>query len=108
MAKSVITNQYSAALTATGVSGGFVALEDTDNMDGRFNFSVWGTFVGTFRVLRSFDGGTTKLPCTDSAGAAVTFSGPLTIVMIEPENGVTYYIEVTAYTSGSIFYRFSK
>jgi len=30
---------------------------------GHFNFSIWGTFVATITVQRSFDDGTTWLDC---------------------------------------------
>ena len=74
---------------------------------GSFNFSLWGTFAGTVRIERSFDNGTTWLPMT-VLGSAVTFTGPATETFEEPEAGVLYRVNCTAFTSGTINYRVSQ
>ena len=98
-------NTTSGALTA--VSNGVTYTAGRGYGDGRFNLSVFGTFVGTVRVERSFDSGVTWLPCTN-AGTVVTFTAPFTEVLIEPEDAVQYRLACTAYTSGTINYRFSQ
>ena len=39
-----------------------------------FNVSIWGTFVGTVALERSFDGCTTWLNCTKTDGTANSFT----------------------------------
>lgn len=75
---------------------------------GAFNASLWGTFVGTVILERSFDGGTTFLPCAiDTAGDPNAYSAPMSVVINEPEPGVFYRFRCSAYTSGTINYRLS-
>lgn len=93
------------SFTATGQSPVFSPARGQGN--GRFNGSVWGTFVGTVRFERSFDNGVTWLPATQ-AGSPVTFTAPFTEVLIEPEADVLYRLNCTAYTSGTINYRISQ
>ncbi|HEX9446804.1 MAG TPA: hypothetical protein VF920_02455 [Dongiaceae bacterium] len=74
-----------------------------------FNIALWGTFVGTVAVERSFDGGTTFLPVArDTSGTAATFTAPTSLSISEPERGVLYRLNCTAYTSGTINYRLSQ
>jgi hypothetical protein len=75
---------------------------------GVFNISVWGTFVGTAVIQRSFDGGTTWISLTDVAGTANAYTAPFSLMADEPEIGVAYRINCTAYTSGTINWRFSQ
>jgi hypothetical protein len=88
-------------------------------------FSCWGPFnvvlygnagpngamVGTVRLERSFDGGTTWVVCgVGGAGsqASYTLNGAdISVVAAEPEKGVLYRLNCTAYTSGTINYRMS-
>ena len=102
------SNVVSGVLAAVGDSKSkpFVPRAMTDTGVREFNFTLTGTFVGSARVLRSFDG-TNWSPCT-SAGAAVTFTAPCTEVLKEPEPGVQYAVDVTALTSGSVNWRFSQ
>lgn len=72
-----------------------------------FNVSLWGVFVGTVQVERTFDQGATWLPLTD-LGSPVTFAAPCTEVLDEPEPGVAYRVNCTSYTSGTINYRISQ
>lgn len=67
-----------------------------------------GTWAGQVRVLRSTDGGTTKLPLT-ALGAAY---GSYTANLCEPvweegEAGVRLYLDATL-TSGSLTYRMGQ
>jgi hypothetical protein len=92
----------SGTLSATGV----MATPFID-VGSRWNLSIWGAFVATLRLVRSFDGGTTWIPCTVN-GDAVTFSGPATEVVDAPEAGVIYALEVLTYTSGPVNWRASR
>jgi hypothetical protein len=92
--------------TATGQSASFTPATP-DNNRGPFNMSLWGTFVGTVQVERSFDGGTTWLPLT-ALGTAIPFTAPCSEVFEELEFGVQYRLNCTAYTSGTINYRLSR
>jgi hypothetical protein len=94
--------------TATGSSASF-APESAQNRNSSapFNFSLWGTFVGTVIVDRSFDGGTTWLPLT-ALGTSISFTAPCSEVFEEPEDGVIYRVRCSAYTSGTINYRLSQ
>lgn len=74
-----------------------------------FNVSLWGTFAGTVQVERSFDGGTTFVPVSkDTSGSIATYTAPCSIICAEPELGVLYRVNCTAYTSGTINYRLSR
>ncbi len=68
------------------------------------------TYVGTIQLERSFDGGKTWLVCNvGGTGTPASYSGggPISLVAGEPERGVAYRLNATAYTSGVINYRFS-
>ncbi len=71
-----------------------------------FNISIWGTFVGTVALKRSFDGGTTWL--TKWPVEIYQATTPRTFSDDEPEAGVIYRLECTAFTSGTINYRMSQ
>ena len=92
---------------ATGVSAPFVVY-------GQFLVSIWGTplngdgtpgsFVGTVRLERSGDQGTTYLPVSiDGAGTPATYSGSV-VVEGEDVNGAYYRFNCVGYTSGTINY----
>lgn len=101
-AQEQATTLLAGSLAAVGASAGVP-------MFGVFNLFVYGTFVGTVRLERSFDGGTTWVPCTvDAAGDYASYSVPASLTVTEAENGMLYRINCTAYTSGSISYRLSS
>ena len=90
------------SLAAIGVGG-------SAQVYGRYlNVTLWGSFDAMVQLERSFDGGTTWHPCTDNAGTVQTWSVPMTIVIEEPEDGVLYRLNCTAYTSGTVNYRVSQ
>ena len=99
-----------AAPKAAAVTDSFTAAGQSGSVSlfGKFNVSLWGTFVATAQLERSFDGGTTWLPCTDNSGTVQTWSAAMTIVAEEPESGVLYRLNCTAYTSGTVNYRVSQ
>lgn len=88
---------------ATGTSSSFAPLPGRS-----FNVSLWGTFVGSVTLKRSFDGGTTWLPITALGSALYSWSGPVSEQTQEDESGVLYRLECTAYTSGTVNYRVSQ
>jgi hypothetical protein len=76
---------------------------------GDFNVVIWGSFVGTIAVERSFDGGTTFVAVArDTSGTAATFTAATSLSISEPEKGVLYRLNCTAYTSGTANYRLSQ
>lgn len=96
-----------APFTATGQTG---AVE----IFGPFNLVIYGSggpngaWVGTARLERSFDGGTTWIVASAGGGQASWSTGTdLSFVFGEPEKGVLYRLNCTAYTSGTINWRFS-
>ena len=92
----------SGAFSGTGAGAG-VAL------CGPFNLSVWGTFVATVVVERSFDGGTTWLPLSlDTYGTTVSLTAPCSLIVSEPETGVLYRLRCSAFTSGTASWRLSQ
>ena len=88
---------------AVGVSAVFVP---SRNSPPGFNISVWGTFVGTVVVERSFDDGTTGLPKWPDA--VYSMSSPMSFSDSEPEDGVKYRLNCSSYSSGTINYRVSQ
>lgn len=76
---------------------------------GAYNFSISGVFVGTVRLERSFDGGGTWIPVSkDSSGADASYTAPCGVTGFEPEDGVLYSANCTAYTSGTANCRISQ
>lgn len=94
----------SGSFTATGQSS-------SERFYGIFNVAVWGTFVGTTLLERSFDGGTTWFQAVNECGNGATegsFTATASSMFGEPERGVLYRFNCTAYTSGTINYRASQ
>lgn len=91
-----------STFTGTGQSASFAPTAGRG-----FNFTLSGTFVGTVRLDRSFDNGSTWHPVT-AMGAAVSFTAPCTEVLEEPESAMRYRVNCVAYTSGTITYRLSQ
>lgn len=97
------------SFTATGQSASLVPQADTSGRyPKQFNVSVRGTFVGTVQLERSFDGTNWFVASRDSAGTAAAWTAPMSVVVEEPEAGVIYRLNCTAYTSGTITYRMSQ
>lgn len=100
----------SGNFAATGVSGSIA-------LYGSFNVSLYGSsgpngaWTGSVQLERSFDGGATWLVCsTSAAGAQAVYSAgskDVSVVVSEPERGVLYRLDCTAFTSGPINYRIS-
>ena len=66
-------------------------------------------FVATVTLDRSFDNGVTWIVCSsDGAGSAASFTAPISVVAEEPEAGVIYSFNCSAFTSGTATYRMSQ
>jgi hypothetical protein len=70
---------------------------------GQFNVSVSGTFVATWQILRSIDGGSTFVPVS-ALGVPYNFTGTMSETFTEPQTDVRYQIAITSYTSGTLNY----
>ncbi len=75
-----------------------------------FNIHLTGTFVGTVQLERQLNG--VWAPVTVSAGGSIIqmelWSAPASDVWGEPQYGVSYRLNCTAYTSGTITYQVSQ
>lgn len=90
-------------------SGGSPGLSVSPAFFRDFNFALWGTFVGTVQLEKSFNGGTTWLVCCeDNSGTAAAYTGSVNLSGYEPEYDVIYRWNCTAYTSGTVNYRISQ
>lgn len=106
LASAVVTGTF----TAAGQSASF-------SFWGPFNVVIYGSngpngnWNATVRLERSFDGGTTWVVCgIGGAGQQAiwnTANQDVSVVAGEPERGVAYRLNCTAYTSGTINYRLS-
>jgi hypothetical protein len=99
-------NVVSGTFTSTTSSNTFTPQSNQTTWT-KFNISMWGTYVATMVLERTFDGGTTWLPCT-AGGVQVNFSNPCTEVIEEPEPGILYRMRCSAFTSGTVNYRISQ
>jgi hypothetical protein len=91
------------SIAATGVRGPFQPVLGRSVM-----LSLAGTWVGTVRLLRSVDGGTTKLPLTAMGQTYGSYTANICEpVWEEGEVGATLYLDVTL-TSGSLTYRMGQ
>lgn len=108
----------SGSFTGTGQSSPYrppVASRDTNT--GQFNVFLYGTAVATVQLERSYDaGGTWFVTAVASTSAPIQTnkwvydSGTLasiSSVIEEPEQGILYRLNCTAYTSGTLNYRVS-
>lgn len=105
-ANYVVAGQF----TATGQSA-IAALYGAFNVLIYANSGPNGAWTGSVQLERSFDGGTTWIVCGDALGTsnqAIYATGKdVSRVFAEPERGVLYRLDCTAYTSGTINYRLS-
>lgn len=85
--------------TGTGRSASF-----TPRQGAAFNVSLWGTFVATVQMERSFDNGVTWLPLTAAGTQMYVWTGPASEIAAEPMPGVLYSLRCTAFTSGTVNY----
>jgi hypothetical protein len=102
------------ALAASGVAsvtGSFVAIgvsaSFTPNAGRPFDVSIYGTFVGSIQLERSFDAGVNWLPITVAAAVRL-WTAPMSEQAQENKVAITYRMNCTAYTSGTANYRFDQ
>ena len=89
------------SFTGTGQSGAIA-------LYGPFSVAIWGSFVATLLVQKSFDGGATWIPYgADNSGVIPALSAPVAFRAIESELGVNYRLACTGFTSGTVNYRLS-
>ena len=78
-------------------------------MWGVFNLFIYGSFTGTVRLERSFDGGLNWIPVSASqSGADASYSAPMSLPFQESEDGMLYRLNCTAHSAGTISYRISQ
>lgn len=96
-------------ITATGQTGAMP-------LYGQFNLAIYGSsgpngsWSATVRLEKSYDGGTTWIVAGIGATAQAVWNTPNTDVSAvfgEPERGVLYRLNCTAYISGTINWRVS-
>ena len=76
---------------------------------GRFNINLAGFGSATVKVERSFDDGSNwHVASRDAAGAEAAYTANASLVADEPETGVLYRLNCTAFSSGPIAYRISQ
>jgi hypothetical protein len=98
------------AFTANGDSAIFLPRQrlGLPSLQGRYNFSLWGAFVASVTLQRSFDQGVNWIAVSeDAAGTPATYTGPITVVVNEPEFGVQHRAHCV-WTSGTVNYRISQ
>lgn len=101
--KFVAATPLTGSTTATGVFGPFVPTLDRSVM-----LALSGTWSGTVKVLRSTDGGATRVPLTVAGSVWAQFTGNCCeAVWDESEAGATLYLDVSL-TSGSLAYRLAQ
>lgn len=87
---------------ATGQSASFIPVS------GRaFNVSVYGTFSASVQLERSFDG-TNWFPITAAGTQLYAWTGAASEAAEDAEFNVSYRLNCTAYTSGTVNYRISQ
>lgn len=103
-----MSQNLTGTFAATGQSASFLPDGVADGLVRSFNISLWGTFVGTVQLERSFDNGTTWLPLTTNGTQVNKYTAPCSEYVEESEVGVLYRLNCTAYTSGTVNYRLSQ
>lgn len=102
-------SQATDALTATGRGTTYRPKTDPRGVTaGKFNALVYGTFVGTVVLERTFDNGTTWVAARDGAGNAISLTAPGSYALQECEPGTAYAWRCSAFTSGTINCRLSQ
>lgn len=95
--------QDTGTFTATGTSTSFLVDNTRD-----FNVTLYGTFAATVRLERTFDGGVNWHPITANGTALYVWTAPVSESNGESQRGVSYRLNCTVYTSGTVNYRVSQ
>ena len=106
--------QSTAATGATPVAGAFTATGPSATFFPvariPFNISIQGTFSGTVELDRYLNGAWQPVTVT-TAGTSVQleqFTAPASDQWLEPQAGVAYRLNATAYGSGTVNYSLSQ
>lgn len=78
---------------------------------GKYNFSLqFNAGTATARLVRSYDGGVSWVVTSKPDLSPAVFTGPVDVdgVGEEPETGMLYRWECTAFTSGPVNHRLSR
>ncbi len=97
-------------MTIARISGSFAGTGSSPAiaLRGKFNFSLAGFGSATVRLERSFDGGSSWKVVSKPDLTAASFTADVDGVGEEPEIGLLYRFNCTAYTSGTVAYRISQ
>lgn len=109
MSFSVMTQTFTGTGTGTFAPASATGIE----VHGDFNVTLGGTApVGTVKLEKSFDGGSNWFDVSrNNAGDAASYalsSTEMAFQLYEPEMGVIYRFNCTAFTSGTIVGRISQ
>lgn len=104
-----VTTSPAAATALTGSAAATGVLGPFQPAAGRaIMLSLSGTWVGTVKLVRSTDGGTTKLPLTINGGVWAQFTtNCCEAVWEESDSTARFYLDVTL-TSGTLAYRLAQ
>ncbi len=105
---SAVSPIVSGSFAATGQSATFTPFIRRPNVGYGFNISIYGTFVGSVQLERSFDGGSNWLPLTAAGTQLYKWTAPASEQAEETVDGTIYRLNCTAYTSGTINYRIDQ
>jgi hypothetical protein len=103
-ASPVTADSADKVVTATATTTGLVPI---GLWGGVWNLTLTGGTGVIGQLERSFDGGTTYVPCT-ALGQPVTFNTNASEPLIETEDGVLYAFNVSAIASGTLTIRASQ
>jgi hypothetical protein len=110
-AKDQANAVVAGSFTGTGQSAMFLSGASTFNILIYGSGGPNGSWSATVQLERSFDGGTTwAVAGVGGDGTQAVYSTPnkdVSVLASEPEKGVLYRLDCTAYTSGTINYRLS-
>jgi hypothetical protein len=78
-----------------------------------FNFHIYGNGVGTIKVEKSYDNGSTWLDVSKDANGTLASwvkatGDEIALIMYEVEEGTLWRSNCTAFTSGTLTTRFSQ
>ena len=107
-----VTMQNPAPATSTPLTGTANASTTVGPFTPQLARAIWislsGTWTGTVQVLRSTDGGATKLPLTVAGASWGSFTANCNEpVAEESDAAATYYLSITL-ASGSVTYRVAQ
>lgn len=93
------------------LSGSFsgAGQSSTSTLWGVYNLFIYGTFTGSIRLERSFDGGGNWVPvsCTQT-GSDAAYTAPMSLSFQEIEDGMLYRLNATALSVGTANYRIAQ